>query len=268
MAVEQPEYPTTWSRYTARELAVRIGVIALSALTVAVSWWWLSMDLQYISTAHVEMFDLFQRMYPPDVAYSTVIVDPLIETIHIAVVGTIIAVAMAAPVAFMAAENTTPNVLTYWLGKLIVTISRSVHAIVWALIFVVMFGPGAFAGMVAIAIRSVGFIGKLLGEEIEEIDFAQVEAIKATGASGIQTMLYSILPQIKPAIVGVSIYRWDINVRTATVLGFVGAGGIGVQLFEQVERFNWDAVLTVLIAILFIVLFSESVSAYARRKVR
>lgn len=262
------ETPTTWERYDSRKRVTRVAILALAIGTVIVSWRWLSMDLQYLASAPAEMYDLFTRMYPPDLGYTTEIVAPLIETIHIAVVGTIIAVVLSAPVAFLAAKNTTPNRVTYWLGKVIVTVSRSVHTIIWALIFVVMFGPGAFAGMIAIAIRSIGFVGKLLGEEIEEIDFAQVEAITATGANSVQTLVYGILPQIKPALIGVSIYRWDINVRNATILGFVGAGGIGVQLFEMIDSFQWAAVTTILIAILLVVLVSEAVSAYARRKVR
>jgi phosphonate transport system permease protein len=202
------------------------------------------------------------------VAYTTRIVDPLIETIQIAALGTIGALVLSIPVALLAAENTTPNVATFWLGKLIVTVSRSVNTIIWALFFVVMFGSGPLAGAVAIAFRSIGFLGKLLGEEIEEIDFGQVEAVRAAGASSVQVLLYGILPQVKPALVGLSIYRWDINIRDSTVLGFVGAGGIGVQLFRAVNAFAWQSVATVLLVILGVVVATESLSAYTRALVR
>ena len=257
-----------WQRFDRKQRLGRFTLLLVSVTVVAISWVHLSMDLQYVTSAPAEMFDLFERMFPPNTAYTGEIIAPLIETIHIAVVGTILAVAVSIPVAFLSAENTTPNRFTYLLGKLIVTVSRSVHVIIWALIFVVVFGPGAFAGMIAIGIRSIGFVGKLLGEEIEEIDFNQVEAVRATGASGLQTLLYGIAPQILPAFVGVSIYRWDINVRGATILGFVGAGGIGVQLFNSIDAFQWRSVATILIAILLIVFLSEGVSAYARKKVR
>jgi len=207
-------------------------------------------------------------MYPPDVAYTSRIVEPLIETIQIAALGTIGALVLSIPVALLAAENTTPNAATFWLGKLIVTVSRSVNTIIWALFFVVMFGSGPLAGAVAIAFRSIGFLGKLLGEEIEEIDFGQVEAVRASGASQAQVLLYGILPQVKPALVGLSIYRWDINIRDSTVLGFVGAGGIGVQLFRAVNAFAWQSVATVLIVILGVVIATESLSAYTRALVR
>lgn len=257
-----------WQRFDRRERLGRFTIALLSAVIVVASWRWLALDLQYVSSAPAEMGDLFARMFPPDVGYTGEIVAPLIETIHIAVVGTIAAVALSIPVAFMAAENTAPNRLVYGLGKLIVTVTRSVHIIIWALIFVVIFGPGAFAGTVAIAIRSIGFVGKLLGEEIEEIDFDQIEAVRATGASELQSIVYGIVPQILPAFIGVSVYRWDINVRGATILGFVGAGGIGVQLFNSIDAFQWRAVATIIIAILLIVLLSEAVSAYAREMVR
>ena len=264
MAGASPE----WRRFDARERFFRIGSVIVAAAVVVLSWEWLDISLRYVASAPTQAGDLLGRMYPPDLAYLPNTVGPLAETIQIAVVGTIAAVLMAAPVAYISAENTTPNRMTYALGKVIVTVSRSVHTIVWALLFVVMFGPGAVAGTVATAVRSIGFIGKLLGEEIEEIDFGQLEGVRASGASPFQLLVYGIVPQIKPALVGISVYRWDINVRAATILGFVGAGGIGVQLFEAIDSFAWRTVSGILIAILGIVLVSEAVSAYARKKVR
>ena len=264
MAGASPE----WRRFDARERLFRIGSVVVAAAVVVGSWEWLDISLRYVTTAPTQASDLLGRMYPPDLAYLPNTVGPLAETIQIAVVGTIAAVLMAAPVAYISAENTTPNRATYALGKVIVTVSRSVHTIVWALLFVVMFGPGALAGTVATAVRSIGFVGKLLGEEIEEIDFGQVEGVRASGASPFQLLVYGIVPQIKPALVGISVYRWDINVRAATILGFVGAGGIGVQLFEAIDSFAWRTVSGILLAILGVVLVSEVVSAYARKKVR
>ncbi len=257
-----------WHRFEPRQRVKRIAAFLVAMGTVVGSWLYMGLDLQYIWTAPRELMDLAVRMFPPNWAYTTEIVLPLIETVHIAVVGTILAVAASLPVAFLAAENTTPNRVTYAIGKLIVTVSRSVHVVIWALVFVVMLGPGAFAGMVAIAVRSIGFVAKLLGEEIEEIEFDQVEAIRATRASSFQVLLYSVIPQIKPALVGIGVYRWDINVRSATILGAVGAGGIGVQLFNSVDAFRWSSVLMILIAILGIVLLSETISARARAVVR
>ena len=257
-----------WERFDRRRRISRFVLTLVAAIAVVGSWQFMDIGIVRPETIPREVADLLTRMYPPDVAYTTRIVDPLIETIQIAALGTIGALVLSIPVALLAAENTTPNAATFWLGKLIVTVSRSVNTIIWALFFVVLFGSGPLAGAVAIAFRSVGFLGKLLGEEIEEIDFGQVEAVRAAGASSVQVLLYGILPQVKPALVGLSIYRWDINIRDSTVLGFVGAGGIGVQLFRAVNAFAWQSVATVLIVILGVVVATESLSAYTRGLVR
>ncbi|MEZ3117430.1 phosphonate ABC transporter, permease protein PhnE [Halobaculum sp. MBLA0147] len=264
MAVDEPR----WRRFDRRRRLGRFALWVLGAVAVVGSWEFMEIGVTNPGTIPREVTDLLTRMYPPDVAYTGRIVDPLIETVQIAALGTLGALVLAVPVALLAAENTTPNAVTFWLGKLIVTVSRSVNTIIWALIFVVMFGSGPLAGAVAIAFRSVGFLGKLLGEEIEEIDFGQVEAVRAAGASPGQILLYGILPQVKPALVGLSIYRWDINIRDSTVLGFVGAGGIGVQLFRAVNAFAWQSVATVLLVILGVVVVTESLSAYTRGLVR
>lgn len=257
-----------WNRFDRRRRLGRFITILIAAVVVIGSWQFMDISVTNIDTVPREIADLLNRMYPPDVAYTGEIVGPLIETVHIAALGTVGALMLSIPVALLAAENTTPNAATFWFGKLIVTVSRSVNTIIWALFFVVVFGSGPLAGAVAITFRSVGFLGKLIGEEIEEINFGQVEAVRASGASSTQILLYGVLPQIKPALVGLSIYRWDINIRDSTVLGFVGAGGIGTQLFRAVNAFAWQSVAMVLIAILGVVIATEALSAYTRGLVR
>ena len=257
-----------WDRFDRKRRLGRFVAGLLVVVTIIVSWQFLEIEFVAFETMPREVADLLTRMYPPDVAYTPQIVDPLVETIHIAALGTAGALVLSIPVALLAAENTTPNAATYWLGKVLVTVSRSVNTIIWALIFVVIFGSGPLAGAVAIAFRSVGFLGKLLGEEIEEIDFGQVEAVRASGASVVQTLLYGILPQVKPALVGLGVYRWEINIRDSTVLGFVGAGGIGVELFRAIDAFAWRSVAMMLLAVLAIVILSELLSAHTRRLVR
>ena len=146
-------------------------------------------------------------------------------------IGTLLAIILATPIAFLAARNTTPSVaLVRPLALLIIVASRSINALIWGLLLVIILGPGVLAGIIAIALRSIGFIGKLLYEAIEEIDESQVEAIRATGASPAQIMTYGIVPQIMPAFASISVFRWDINIRESTVLGLVGAGGLGLAL--------------------------------------
>ena len=258
----------TWQRRTPRQRIVRYLGILVTIVAAAISWALLDVNYSYLSTADEELADLFYRMYPPDLGYTAEIVEPLIETVHIAILGTALAVLLSVPVALIGAENTTPNRYTFLLGKFVISFSRSVNVIIWALIFVIIFGSGVLAGVFAIAVRSVGFCSKLIAEAIEEIDPGQVEAIRATGANSVEAAIYGIAPQIKPAFIGVSTYRWDINVRASTIIGFVGAGGIGVELNTSINFFRWQSVLTILLAILGIVIFSEVVSAYLRRKVR
>jgi len=258
----------TWERRTPRQRIVRY-VLTLALIVAAVaSWRALNVNYNYLGSAPTEFMDLVNRMYPPAVGYSTEIISPLIETVHIAVLGTALAVTLSIPVALLGATNTTPNKLGSAVGKFIISFTRSVNVIIWALVFVIIFGSGTLAGVLAVAVRSIGFCSKLIAEAIEEIDPGQVEAIKATGANSIETAIYAIAPQIKPAFIGVSTYRWDINVRASTIIGFVGAGGIGVELNTAINFFQWQRVLTILLAILGIVIFSEFASAYLRRKVR
>ncbi|MCB2136387.1 MAG: ABC transporter permease subunit, partial [Rhodobacteraceae bacterium] len=137
-------------------------------------------------------------------------------------------------------------------------------SLIWALLLIAIIGPGVFAGVIAIAIRSVGFCAKLLYEAIEEIDRTQVEAVTATGASPMQVMAYGIVPQILPAFAGIAVFRWDINIRESTVLGLVGAGGIGLQLQASLNVLAWPQVSLILLVILFAVVVSEWVSAKVR----
>ena len=172
---------------------------------------------------------------------------------------------MAVPVAFLAARNTTPSALFIRPVALLVIVStRSINSLIWALLLIAIIGPGVFAGVKAIAIRSIGFCAKLLYEAIEEIDHTQVEAITATGASRWQVIAYGIVPQILPAFAGIAVFRWDINIRESTVLGLVGAGGIGLQLSASLNALAWPQVSLILIVILVAVMISEWVSAKVR----
>jgi len=209
--------------------------------------------------------DIGGRAIPPRWSYMEKLWEPLWDTLNIATLGTVLALIMAVPVAFMAARNTTPSaVFIRPIALLIIVSTRSINSLIWALLLVSIIGPGVFAGMVAISIRSIGFCAKLLYEAIEEIDQSQVEAITATGASRWQVMAYGIVPQILPAFAGITVFRWDINIRESTVLGLVGAGGIGLQLSASLNVLAWPQVTLILLVILAAVLISEWVSAKVR----
>ncbi len=175
--------------------------------------------------------DIGGRMLPPRLSYLPELLWPVWDTLNIATLGTLIGVCLAVPVAFMAARNTTPSAyIARPVALFIIVTSRSINSLIWALLLVAIIGPGVLAGIVAIGLRSIGFVAKLLYEAIEEIDEAQVEAVTATGASGWQVMDYAVVPQVLPAFAGISVFRWDINIRESTILGLVGAGGIGLEL--------------------------------------
>ena len=212
--------------------------------------------------------DLAVRMVPPDWSYIRVLGRPIWDTINIATVGTVIAVLLAIPVAYCAARNTTPSVgLVRPVALFIIVSSRSINALIWALMLVTIIGPGVFAGIIAIALRSIGFCAKLLYEAIEEIDESQVDAVRSTGASGAQVTSYGIVPQVLPAFAGISVFRWDINIRESTVLGLVGAGGIGLELNAAITQLYWTQVSLILLIIIATVIVSEWVSAKIRHSI-
>ncbi len=247
----------------------RLGGFMMKLLSVAiVVWSATSIDIYwpFILDAPSQLLDLGWRMMPPDFSFVDDVIPPMLETINIATLGTILAAGLSVPVAFMAAQNTTWNQTTLWTGRIIVVTSRSVNELVWAIIFAEIFGPGPMAGVVAIAVSSVGFTSKLIAEGIEEIDRGQVEAISATGAGRGQVLVYGIVPQIMPTVAGVLTFRWDINIRQSSVIGLVGAGGIGITLNSAMNLFNWDQVTVILLAILLAVLASDWVSDILRRQ--
>lgn len=267
MAVIETDAGSVWRRRTRGEAMWRwFGW--LLGLAVFLACW------QRISEATTWFFvwdapriagDIWGRATPPRWEYIAQLGRPIWDTLNIATLGTIIALVLAVPVAFLAARNTTPSALFIRpVALLVIVATRSINALIWALLLIAIIGPGVFAGVVAIAIRSIGFCAKLLYEAIEEIDKSQVEAITATGASRWQVMAYGIVPQILPTFAGVAVFRWDINIRESTVLGLVGAGGIGLQLQSSLNVLAWPQVSLILLVILGFVIVSEWVSAKVR----
>jgi len=208
------------------------------------------------------------RATPPRWSYMEKLWKPLWDTLNVATIGTILSLLFAVPIAFLAARNTTPSVrFIRPIALFIIVSSRSINSLIWALLLVSIIGPGILAGTIAIALRSIGFCAKLLYEAIEEIDASQVEAITATGAKRWQVMSYGIVPQIMPAFAGISVFRWDINIRESTVLGLVGAGGIGLMLQGSLNTLAWPQVALILIVIFIAVIISEWVSATVRKAI-
>ena len=255
-----------WQRRTPKiQLAIFMGW--LIGLAIVYYAWRLISDRTiwfFVQDAPKQALDIATRMIPPKFSYMEKLWVPVWDTINIATLGTVIALVIAIPVAFAAARNTTPHPLVRAIAIFVIVSSRSVNSLIWALILVLILGPGVLAGTIAIGLRSVGFCAKLLYEGIEEIDHTQVEAIEATGASRMQQMLYGIVPQVLPTFAGVGVFRWDINIRESTILGLVGAGGIGLELNGSINTLAWTQVSMILLVILLTVVISEWVSAKVR----
>jgi len=259
-----------WRRRTTREqwliwvawlLGAALFIYCFSLISDKTIW-------VFVTDAPAQAADLAVRMVPPDWGYIRQLGRPIWDTINIATIGTLIAVVLSIPVAYCAARNTTPSVsIVRPIALFIIVSSRSINSLIWALMLVTIIGPGIVAGIIAIALRSIGFCAKLLYEAIEEIDESQVEAVRATGARGAQVTTYGIVPQVMPAFAGISVFRWDINIRESTVLGLVGAGGIGLELNAAITQLYWTQVSLILLVIISTVIFSEWVSAKVRHAI-
>jgi len=222
----------------------------------------------FVYDAPTQAADIGSRMVPPRWSYIDRLWLPLWDTLNIATLGTLLGIVIAVPVAFLAARNTTPSLLVLRpLALFVIVASRSINSLIWALLLVAVIGPGVMAGVIAIGLRSIGFVGKLLYEAIEEIDETQVEAVRATGAGTAQVIDYAIVPQVLPAFFGIAVFRWDINIRESTILGLVGAGGIGLQLQASLNVLAWPQVTLIFIVILATVVLSEWVSAKVRHAI-
>jgi phosphonate transport system permease protein len=258
----------TWRRFTPAQRLARFAVYLSVVAAVVFSVQSVEVIPEFLLDAPEQMADLLRRMWPVAFAYYPKGVhEALVETLHIATLGTIIAVAMAFPIGLAAARNIAPSRLLNHGARLLLVSSRSVNSLVWALLFVAVFGPGALAGTLAIAFRSVGFIGKLVGEAVEEANRGTVEALEATGAPWLSVLTFGYWPQIQPAFWSVVLFRWDINVRESAVLGLVGAGGIGMALDTAMNLFQWDRVAMVLLAIFAVVIVAEIAVTAIRKKI-
>lgn len=203
----------------------------------------------------------------PDLAFFPVIVAPLFETLLIAFWGTALASVIAMPVAYLAARNVTPYFpITYPLGRTIIVLSRSVHELIFALIFVSALGLGPLPGIIALGCRSIGFLAKTTSEAIENVDRRPIEAMEATGTNPVSVFLFGIFPQIYPIVVGNVIFQLDINLRRASILGMVGAGGIGYVFSEQMQAYNWNNAGTVVLGIALMVIVGEFISNRVRTR--
>jgi phosphonate transport system permease protein len=256
-----------WQRFTLTQKLSRYAVYLVLVMALVLSIQTVEVIPEFFFDAPEQMADLFTRMWPIDFAYYPISVHgAMIETLNIATLGTLLTLIFAVPLALMNANNVVASAWSQWIARFFLVSSRSVNSLVWALLFVAIFGPGIIAGVLAIAFRSVGFVGKLLGEAIENINMGPVEAIQATGAPWLSVLIKGYWPQVMPAFFSIILFRWDINVRESAVLGLVGAGGIGVVINDAMNLFEWQRVSIALLAIFVVVILAEIVVVNIRKR--
>ncbi|MDA3813043.1 MAG: phosphonate ABC transporter, permease protein PhnE [Candidatus Cloacimonetes bacterium] len=248
------------------------SVFLLLLITFIVGWNLVEVDLYKLFAKFQNAGGIMKGIFNPNMDIFMQCLAALAETIYLALLATAFAIPLAFFLSFFAARNLMPQTFlgntVYIIVRTIATIFRSIEAIVWAIIFSVWVGIGPFAGMLALMIHSIASLTKLYSEQIENINPGPVEAIKATGANTIQTWIFAVVPQIISPFLAFTIYRWDINVRMATIVGFVGGGGIGLLLLQQQQMLRWQNVGIIIWMIAIVVWIMDMVSAKVRGKLQ
>ena len=265
MSASSPTTGRTWRRPPAIGNAyLRYGLYALVAgyfvwaiSSLELSWERIALGIPRAAT-------IFGRAFPPDFSRRSLMIDGFVESIQIAILATAIGVVLSVLFGILAARNVVPRAV-YLVGRAIISVARSFHPVIVAIIFVKAVGFGPFAGILTLIVYSIGFVGKLMAEAIEEIDPGQVEAIRATGGGFFKVLAYAVFPQVLPRQVGLSIYQLDSNLRASAVVGIVGAGGIGGTLMNSFRRFDYDFALAILLVMIVIILASEAFSGRVRK---
>lgn len=241
--------PFRWSR-GARIASIVLAVYCAYVLTL------IDLTPQRLAAGLVQGARFLSRMFPPDFSRMDVLWTGLRESLQIAVLATAAGVLLSIPLGMLAARNISPAPLRL-PARWFIALCRSLHPVVKAILFVKAVGFGPLAGILALILGSIGFIGKLFADAIEEISPKQVEAVRATGASPANVILFGVLPQVLSRFVGFSAYQLDSNLRNSTMVGIVGAGGIGGALFAAFQRFDYDFVFTILACIVSIIVVGE-----------
>jgi phosphonate transport system permease protein len=249
--------PVHWLRRAAFAMLILYAFYAMS--TLEVTW-------ERIARGLPQGAHFLGRMWPPN--FEPLKLDlmwkGLIESIQIAILSATFGVLLALPLGLLAARNLMPGWVS-WTARSFTALLRSFNSLIVAILFVKAVGFGALAGILALIIGTLGFVSKLFAEAIEEVDLKQVEAVRATGASFANVLIMGVLPQVMARFAGFTAYQLDSNLRNSTMVGIVGGGGIGSALFTAYQRFDYDFVFTILLAIIAIVMISELVSVQIRR---
>jgi phosphonate transport system permease protein len=260
-----------WSRFRYPQSLIRYGILLGVLMFLAYSVYYLNIPLERFLGMFGRIGDLLvDRYYPPDLEYiaDRDYLSSVIETIQMAYLGALFGLLAAIPLGWFAAFNVSPSKrFVYPAARLVSMACRSVHEMIWAILFVTILGFGMLAGVLALTMFCIGFAAKLFAEEIEAIEMGQVEAIRAMGGNKLQVFVFGVFPQVRVAFAGIAIYTWDVAFRAATVVGFVGAGGMGWYLKRNVMQIETERTAAILLSIIALVVIAEIFSAWARSRV-
>jgi len=223
-------------------------------------------DLARMTEGVPAIFKLVLESVPPNFNNGLRWIKPLIDTLVMSIAGTFLALLLSLPLAFLAARNTSPHPAVYHMIRLLFNGLRSIPELIMGILFVASVGFGALPGVLALGLHSIGMVGKFFAEAIEHVDIEPIEAVRATGAKPLQVIIHGILPQVLPQMADVSIYRWEYNFRASTVMGMVGAGGIGFELMGSLRIMEYRDVGALLIVILATVTLVDSLGSYLRKR--
>lgn len=251
-------YNRAWKRKLAQFAAV-------FTLIMVASWYVNLLDFSTLANGIPAIMTLTGESLPPDFTNLADWISPLIDTLAMSIAGTAIAVSFSVPLAFLAARNTSPHPLVFHVTRTLLNGLRSVPELIMGIIFVAAVGFGALPGVLALGLHSIGMVGKFFAEAIEHVDEAPVEAARASGATSLQVLYHAVLPQVMPQFADVSVYRWEYNFRASTVMGMVGAGGIGFELMGSLRIMQYQEVSAILIVILCMVTLVDGLSGRLRK---
>lgn len=241
----------------------------LSVLIIAVYWWAVAgtkTNFAVLLEGIPNMLDFASRMFPPDFSILDILWIRMAETIQMALLGTTFGAIIAFPLSFLAARNIVKNKFVNQTVKTFFDINRAVSEIVWALLFVAMVGLGSFPGVLALTVHVSGALGRYFSEAIENINPELMEAVTSTGANRIQVIFHAVIPEVEVLFLGYVFYYFENSMRSATVLGLVGAGGLGIELLTSIKLFKYQEVSAILIIMLLLILFFDRLSAFIRKK--
>ena len=243
-------------------------IISLIAILILIT---IDLEINFIelfSDSSRYFGDIFNRMLPPDFSNLNNLILAMFETIEIAFLGTFIAIALSIPVGLFSARNLAPNYFVFLIARIITIFFRAIPEFIIAMILVIAVGFGAIPGVLALGLHTMGFLAKFYAEDIEHVNKGPIEALKSSGASKRQIISFAVIPQIIPSFVANNLYILDRNIRMATMLGIVGAGGIGYELQSSFRMFEYQKVSAIILIIFITIFIIDHLSSYIRSKIK